>query len=149
MAPKVVSKLSLDRELNAAEQTATRIGYAEAAGVPVESVEISKDGQSKGSYSITLHVKDKATATAASTKLSDPAVLESALTSVVGPTRLCLCVCAHPSTLTPPLVPPAGCASKIFSCPAYSRAWRAADPPVSGCTAIFAAPFYCHYSSLA
>ncbi len=88
------SNMTLDnRELTAAEQTATRFGYAEAAGVPVESVEISKDGQSIGSYSITVYVKDKATAAAVSNKLSDPAVLEAALTSVVlsrSPTPLCL-----------------------------------------------------------
>jgi len=79
----VRSNMTLDRELNAAEQTATRFGYAKAAGMPVESVEISKDGQSKGSYSITVYVKDKATAAAVSNKLSDPAVIESALSSVV------------------------------------------------------------------
>jgi hypothetical protein len=146
---KVMSKMILDRELTAAAQTATRFGYAEAAGVPVESVEISKDGQSKGSYSITVYVKDTATAAMVSNKLSDAAILESALTSVVlyrSPPK-CVCVCARTqaSTLTSPLFPAAGCASKIF---AFSRAWRAADPPVSGCTAIFAAPFHCHSSSL-
>jgi hypothetical protein len=92
---KVTSKMILNRELYAAEQTATRSAYAAAAGVPVESVEISKDGQSKGSYSITVYVKDAATAAAAATKLSDAALLESALTSVVGPTQVCMCVCAH------------------------------------------------------
>ena len=92
------SNMTLDnRELTPAEQTATRFGYAEAAGVPVESVEISKDGQSKGSYSITVYVKDTATAAVVSNKLSDAAVLESALTSVVlyrFPPK-CVCVCAR------------------------------------------------------
>jgi hypothetical protein len=73
----------LDRDLNAAEQTATRLGYAEAAGVPVENVHISKDGQSIGSYSVIVYVKDAATAAAVSNTLSDPAVVESALISVV------------------------------------------------------------------
>jgi len=92
---KVMSKMTLDRELTAAEQTATRLGYAEAAGVPAESVEISKDGQSIGSYSITVYVKDEATGAAVSNKLSDPAAIESALISVVLtpiPTQVCLCV---------------------------------------------------------
>ena len=98
--------MTLDRELNTAEQTATRLGYAEAAGVPVENVEICKDGQSIGTHSITVYVKDAATAAAVSSKLSDPAVIESALISVVlspDPHPSSLCMCARPSTLTPPL----------------------------------------------
>ena len=94
---KVMSKMILDRELYAAEQTATRSAYAAAAGVPVESVQISKDGQSQGSYTITVYVKDAATAAAVSNKLSDSAVLEAALTSVVlyRPPPHCVCVCAR------------------------------------------------------
>ena len=132
VAIRVVSKMTLEKELNETEKTATIQGYATAAGVPKENVELTKDArrQNKVTYSITVYVKDRATAAAVSNKLSDPAVLEAALTSVVlyrSPTPLCLCVCAHPSTLTPPLFlsPPAGCASKIFSCPAFSRTYIA------------------------
>ena len=85
VAPKVVSKMTLDRELTAAEQTSTKSGYAAAAGVPVENVEMSKDArrQSKVSYSVTVYVKDAAAAQAVSTKLSNPDVVKAALIAAV------------------------------------------------------------------
>jgi hypothetical protein len=63
-APKVVSKWTLDRELTTTEQISTRSGYAAAAGVPVENVEMSKDDRrkSKVSYSVTMYVQDTAAA---------------------------------------------------------------------------------------
>jgi hypothetical protein len=125
----VRSNMTLDRELNAAEQTATRCGYAEAAGVPVESVQISKDGQSKGSYSITVYVKDAATAAAVSNKLSDPALLESALTSVVlyrsPPKCVCVCARAQASCDAPPLSLPQGVPVKSSPVrPSRAPEWR-------------------------
>ena len=126
MVPKVVSKISLDRELTATEQISTRSGYAAAAGVPVENVEMSKDArrQSKVSYSVTVYVKDAAAAAAVSNKLSDPAVVKSALIAAVlrpDPTPLvCLCVCVHTCTVTPPFVPPAGSARLRRSCSSSS-----------------------------
>jgi hypothetical protein len=85
MAPKVVSKWTLDRELTATEQISTRSAYAAAAGVPVENVEMSKGArrQSKVLYSVTVYVKDAAAAAAVSNKLSDPAVVKSALIAAV------------------------------------------------------------------
>jgi hypothetical protein len=101
VAPKVVSKLSLDRELTSSEQTSTRSGYAAAAGVHIENVEMSKDTrrQSKVSYVVTVYVKDAAAAEAVKAKLMDPAVIKSALIAAVlrpdpHPTNV-LSVCAR------------------------------------------------------
>jgi hypothetical protein len=118
VAPKVVSKMTLDRELTATEQVSTRSAYAAAAEVPVENVELSKGArrQSKVSYSVTVYVKDAAAAAAVSNKLSDPAVVKSALIAAVllpdhtPLVRLCVCTRRGPSTVTPPFVPPAGSA---------------------------------------
>ncbi len=110
VAPKVVSKLSLDRELTSSEQTLTRSGYAAAAGVPIENVEMSKDTrrQSKVSYAVTVYVKDAAAAEAVKAKLLDPSVIKSALIAAVlrpDPHLTNVLVCArahHKHTDAPP-----------------------------------------------
>lgn len=113
VAPKVVSKLSLDRELTSSEQTSTMSGYAAAAGVPIENVEMSamsKDTrrQSKVSYAVTVYVKDADAAEAVKAKLLDPAVIKSALIAAVlipdsHSTNVLVCARAHPQhTDAPP-----------------------------------------------
>jgi hypothetical protein len=114
VSPKVVSKMTLAEKLTADQQTSVRSGYATAAGVPIENVEIAQDTRRAVSYSVTVFVKDSAAATAVMTKLSDTAALKSALKAAVPDPRtivcvlsvcvcvcLCVCVCAGAHRLTP------------------------------------------------
>jgi hypothetical protein len=119
LAIRVVSKMTLEKELTETEKTATIQGYATAAGVPKENVELTKDArrQNKVTYSITVYVKDAAAAAAVKNKLSDPSAIKAALIAAVlgpdpHPASVFVCVQA-PSTLTPlPLSRSAGSARR-------------------------------------
>jgi len=92
VSPRVVSKMTLAEKVNADQQTSVRSGYATAAGVPIENVEIAQDTRRAVSYSVTVFVKDSAAATAVMTKLSDTAALKSALKAAVPHPRTIVCV---------------------------------------------------------
>jgi hypothetical protein len=83
VSPKVVSKMTLAEQLTAAQQTSVRSGYAAAAGVPTQNVEMVQDARRAVSYTVTVFVKDSAAAEAVMTKLSDTAALKSALKDAV------------------------------------------------------------------
>jgi hypothetical protein len=96
--PKVVSKMTLAEQLTAAQQTSERSGYAAAAGVPMENVEMVQDARRAVSYTVTVFVKDSAAAKAVMTKLIDTSALKSALKDTVPDPRtivcgVCVCVC--------------------------------------------------------
>ncbi len=93
VSPRVVSKMTLAEKLTADQQTSVRSGYATAAGVPIENVEIAQDTRRAVSYSVTVFVQDSAAATAVMTKLSDTAALKSALKAAVPDPRTIVCVC--------------------------------------------------------
>jgi hypothetical protein len=118
VAIRVVSKMTLEKELNETEKTATMQGYATAAGVSKENVELTKDArrQNKVTYSITVYVKDAAAAAAVKNKLSDPSAIKAALIAAVlgpDPHPASVFVCVHAPTLTPlPLSRPAGSARR-------------------------------------
>jgi hypothetical protein len=93
VSPKVVSKMTLAEKLTEDQQASVRSGYASAAGVPRENVEMVQDARRAVSYTVTVFVKDSAAAKAVFTKLSDTAALKSALKAAVPDLRIILCFC--------------------------------------------------------
>jgi hypothetical protein len=119
VSPKVVSKMTLAQKLTADQQTSVRSGYAAAAGVPMQNVEMAQDARRAVTYTVTVFVKDSAAAKEVLTKLSDTAALKIALKAAVPDPRtihslslhvcvcacvcvcVCVCVCAGTHGLTP------------------------------------------------